>query len=160
MCKRQNSPEIPFTKVSEAGGANRGKFRPGHVPRLISVVKHCSSSNACCMTIRPTDGRTLAQPKRSDFLASLWQCVLLSLPSERCTKTPLGQEILKNGTKARRSQCRQALRKAVGSESGRVEAPKPTVSASGCWGVVGKLAALPRPLARMRCEPLTLSHYI
>ena len=28
------------------------------------------------------------------------------------------------------------------------------------WGVVGKFAELPRPLARMRCEPLTLSHYI
>ena len=31
-----NSPEMPLTRVDEAGGANHGNFRPGHVVGVIA----------------------------------------------------------------------------------------------------------------------------
>ena len=50
-----NSPEMPVTRVCEAGGANRSKFRPGYEVRMIPGESSVQPVMVVAWMRRPTD---------------------------------------------------------------------------------------------------------
>ena len=83
-----NSPEMPVTRVCEAGGANRSNFRPGYEVRMITGESSVQPAMVVAWMRRPTDRpsrHAYCKEKtrhhyKCAFSLSLWQCGLSSLP--------------------------------------------------------------------------------
>ena len=56
----KNSPERPLTRVVEAGGAKRGKVRPGHEMQLITAESSVGVVTLLAWMRRPTDRPTIS----------------------------------------------------------------------------------------------------